>query len=38
VEFGEQIVETALNRLVEFVEAFIEEGEFEELELEEEEE
>ncbi len=38
VEFGEEIVETALQRLVEFVEAFIEESAYEDLELEEEEE
>lgn len=37
-EFGEAIIETALNRLAEFVEAFIEEGAYEEFELEEDEE
>jgi creatinine amidohydrolase len=30
VEFGERIIETALDRLVEFIEAFVEEGEYDE--------
>lgn len=38
VEFGEEIIETALNRLAEFIEAFIEESPYEELDLEEDDE